>query len=433
MLNAEKRKIASLFFAVSMFAIPATTHADAVEEYSEPSALESIGSTISGWFSSFSSWLSGESGSSSGETYGESDGGGSDDGSSDPLSVQNATMMTVTLDDGRTVNVNSKAFAFKVAEKKKQESVSTLSHADLDEVASEVSQMHDPELDELEQAIENGGSYGDLSADEVAALNQAYNDITYEAINEGDKAEGPVTISNIADMLSSESPLSSDQRSYAAATGLLAIGGAGATAAAIGYCKRAQSRLSKRSSFSMMSPPPKKGVSDYKLLNVIPTGFSYADKQAASTIADFIAGVNGSWSGASLTNLSSLIVSKAKQWGVDPFLITCQLNQESGFSPDAGSPAGACGIAQFMPSTAAGLGVDVWDVESSIDGQCHYMSNLMSQFGDYSLALAGYNAGEGAVQEYGGIPPYSETQNYVSSISSMWGGLKAQYDQTAVA
>ena len=87
-------------------------------------------------------------------------------------------------------------------------------------------------------------------------------------------------------------------------------------------------------------------------------------------------------------------------------VICAQLKQESCFNPSAGSSAGAVGIAQFMPETASSLGINPLDVEDAINGQCQYMKSLMNSFGDYSLALAGYNAGGGAVEQYGGIPPY---------------------------
>ena len=71
---------------------------------------------------------------------------------------------------------------------------------------------------------------------------------------------------------------------------------------------------------------------------------------------------------------------------------------------------------QFMPSTAAGLGVNPLDPSSSIDGAARYLSSLTNQFGSTELALAAYNAGPGTVSRYGGIPPFAETQNYVRAV-----------------
>ena len=83
------------------------------------------------------------------------------------------------------------------------------------------------------------------------------------------------------------------------------------------------------------------------------------------------------------------------------------------------SPAGALGIAQFMPATARELGVNPLDIYSAVPGAARYLSNLTKQFGgNTSLGLAAYNAGPGAIQRYGGIPPYPETQNYVNTITS---------------
>ena len=105
-------------------------------------------------------------------------------------------------------------------------------------------------------------------------------------------------------------------------------------------------------------------------------------------------------------------------------LLAAQLYAESGFNPFARSPAGAEGIAQFMPGTADAYGLDnPFDAVAAIDAQAHLMSDLLRQFGGkVALALAGYNAGAGAVQQYGGIPPYAETQAYVAKILGLLGG-----------
>lgn len=110
--------------------------------------------------------------------------------------------------------------------------------------------------------------------------------------------------------------------------------------------------------------------------------------------------------------------------GISPDAFVRQIQQESGFNPNAGSPAGAEGIAQFMPGTAASMGVNPYDPSSALPGAARLMSDLASQFGgDYSKALAAYNAGPGAVQSavaQGGGSWLSympaETQNYVAVI-----------------
>ena len=105
-------------------------------------------------------------------------------------------------------------------------------------------------------------------------------------------------------------------------------------------------------------------------------------------------------------------------------LLAAQLYAESGFNPFAQSPAGARGIAQFMPGTARAYGLaDPFDAVKAIDAQAHLMHDLLRQFGGkMSLALAGYNAGAGAVQSYGGVPPYAETRAYVAKILGLLGG-----------
>jgi soluble lytic murein transglycosylase-like protein len=105
-------------------------------------------------------------------------------------------------------------------------------------------------------------------------------------------------------------------------------------------------------------------------------------------------------------------------------LLAAQLYAESGFNPFSRSPAGAEGIAQFMPGTADAYGLDnPFDPVAAIDAQAHLMSDLLKQFdGKIALALAGYNAGAGAVQRYGGIPPYAETRAYVTKILGLLGG-----------
>lgn len=107
----------------------------------------------------------------------------------------------------------------------------------------------------------------------------------------------------------------------------------------------------------------------------------------------------------------------AAQYHVPADLLAAQIDAESGFDPNAVSPAGAIGISQFMPATARGFGIDPHDPVQSIEGQARYMHNLLMHYnGDVRLALAAYNAGEGAVDRYHGVPPYSETQHYIQTI-----------------
>ncbi len=118
------------------------------------------------------------------------------------------------------------------------------------------------------------------------------------------------------------------------------------------------------------------------------------------------------------------IARAALRWNVPMDLLAAQLYAESNFNPFAESPGGAQGIAQFMPGTAHAYGLaDPFDAEKAIDAQARLMSDMLKQFdGNVSLALAGYNAGAGAVERYGGIPPYAETRAYVAKILGLLGG-----------
>lgn len=107
--------------------------------------------------------------------------------------------------------------------------------------------------------------------------------------------------------------------------------------------------------------------------------------------------------------------------GIPPSLLAALVQHESGFDPTAISSAGAEGIAQFMPSTAAGMGVNPYDPTSAINGAAQLLSRYTTQFGSYADALAAYSAGPSAVIRYGGIPPYAETQAYVPTVLAMAG------------
>jgi cell wall-associated NlpC family hydrolase len=121
---------------------------------------------------------------------------------------------------------------------------------------------------------------------------------------------------------------------------------------------------------------------------------------------------------ADATPYDSMILQAAKANGIDPALLKALVKQESGFNPNAVSGAGAEGLTQLMPSTAASLGVtDPTDPMQSLMGGAKYLKQELDQFGgNESFAVAAYNAGGGAVQRYGGIPPYPETQAYVPKV-----------------
>jgi soluble lytic murein transglycosylase-like protein len=135
-------------------------------------------------------------------------------------------------------------------------------------------------------------------------------------------------------------------------------------------------------------------------------------------VSDLAAAGNQVWSTGN-AKVDNLIRYYGGQYGVDPFLIYCTMAQESSFSTGATSPKGAQGLMQLMPDTAARYGVtNPYDVGQNIKGGTRYLKDLLKMFnGRVDLALAGYNAGEGAVMKYGNtIPPYNETRNYVRLI-----------------
>jgi Transglycosylase SLT domain len=136
------------------------------------------------------------------------------------------------------------------------------------------------------------------------------------------------------------------------------------------------------------------------------------------------ASLKGFTTGDSLVD--SYIVDSSRRYGIDPLLIYSQMHQESTFKARAVSYKGASGLMQLMPATARRLGVsNIFDPKQNIDGGVKYMRMLLDMFGgDVNLALAGYNAGEGAVMKYGNqIPPYSETQEYVRRISARYASI----------
>lgn len=120
-------------------------------------------------------------------------------------------------------------------------------------------------------------------------------------------------------------------------------------------------------------------------------------------------------------SVEDLIERTAYEYGVDPQLVKAIATAESNMNQDEISPVGAIGVMQLMPETAAGLGVDPYDTNENIAGGTKYLKQMLDTFdGDVPLAVAAYNAGPGAVKRYGGIPPYSETKNYVGRVMDMY-------------
>jgi soluble lytic murein transglycosylase-like protein len=147
---------------------------------------------------------------------------------------------------------------------------------------------------------------------------------------------------------------------------------------------------------------------------------STADAASASGVigASYQPAVSSAAAGGSGGEYEALIDQAASRNGLDPAVLHGLIEQESGFDPSATSSAGASGLTQLMPGTASSLGVlNPLDPSESIEGGARYLSQLMTQFGGNTAdALAAYNAGPGAVEQYGGVPPYAETQSYVAKV-----------------
>ncbi len=150
----------------------------------------------------------------------------------------------------------------------------------------------------------------------------------------------------------------------------------------------------------------------------------------ARLTARLTAAATPGWAGglpAAARPYAGMIEKAAAANGIDPRLLSAVAWTESGFDSSATSPVGAQGLMQIMPRTAAGLGVDPLDPAQAFDGGARYLAQQLTAFGGRSdLALAAYNAGPTAVRKAGGIPPYAETQAYVTRVLSRFQQLGGQ-------
>jgi soluble lytic murein transglycosylase-like protein len=160
------------------------------------------------------------------------------------------------------------------------------------------------------------------------------------------------------------------------------------------------------------------------------TGAQTAAATTDPTTGAAATGATGTAGAGAPTPYAAEIDAAAAKYNVDPALLRGLIRQESNFNANATSPAGARGLTQLMPGTAAALGVDPSIPAQAIEGGAKYLRQQLDRFGnDAAKALAAYNAGPGAVARYGGVPPYAETQNYVRKVL----GYAAEYRQAAPA
>jgi hypothetical protein len=127
-------------------------------------------------------------------------------------------------------------------------------------------------------------------------------------------------------------------------------------------------------------------------------------------------GLGAGTGGAGVSAYNQLFQASGAQYGVPPSVLAAVARPESGGNAKAVSPAGAQGLMQIMPGTAQGLGVDPFNPAQAVDGAARLLAGNLARFGSLDKALAAYNAGPAAVEKYDGVPPYTETRNYVNNI-----------------
>jgi hypothetical protein len=189
------------------------------------------------------------------------------------------------------------------------------------------------------------------------------------------------------------------------------------------------------SAFSAQSKPKiykytVNGVTSFS--DIAPTKGGYVVWSTSCYACSVASNINWHSTKLHLQEFSDVIKFAAQKYEVDPALVRAVIHAESGFNARARSPKGAIGLMQLMPSTARVVGVsDARVPEYNIRGGVQYLSTLLAQFnGNVKLATAAYNAGPGAVEKYGGVPPYAETQAYVERVGILHRRYKSNGNET---
>jgi peptidoglycan DL-endopeptidase CwlO len=166
-------------------------------------------------------------------------------------------------------------------------------------------------------------------------------------------------------------------------------------------------------------------IGDGKMIDAPHTGGAVRvdDVGQPTSIRRVVGGEPSATTPSDVAQYGPLFAAAGAQYGVPANVLSAVAQVESGGNPTAVSPAGAEGLMQIMPGTAAGLGVNPFDPTQAVDGAARILSGDLQQFGSLPLALAEYNAGAGAVRSAGGIPAYPETQSYVQRVLSDAGGV----------
>ncbi|GAC1419736.1 MAG: hypothetical protein NVSMB5_11780 [Candidatus Velthaea sp.] len=157
-----------------------------------------------------------------------------------------------------------------------------------------------------------------------------------------------------------------------------------------------------------------------------PSAHAAQSTDAVGAYAASLRGFDPALDDAQARRLAYRTVAESTAFGLDARLVVALVAVESNWRPAAISPAGARGLGQLMPGTAAGLGVDPGNPEANLHGTIRHLRGLLDRFARFApqerfeRSIAAYNAGAGAVERYGGIPPYAETQAYVRKVIALW-------------